>query len=217
MTQTRLFITWALHSPVTDPVAARLILEKMADATRVVFSDRHLCEMIRFGEKFVGMEPGARGNADSISNSSWSPILKPRKAEAADGFYGDAAGSYTGSSYVHDTYETHVERVEVDAGMEIGPKRKHPHMHVLLTIDHWSYVQLDTWLMSSLFEEMFRGEGKYGDKYRLLDASGLPFYTDQEFPYINVKLYPQDNWQEILANYVRKSANLNGIIARSGA
>jgi len=217
MTQTRLFITWALHSPVTDPVAARLILEKMADATRVVFSDKYLSQMLRFGQKLYGMEAGARGNADSISKATWVDILKPRKADAVDSFYGSDKGNNTGSSYLYDTYETHVERVQVDAGMEIGPKRKHPHMHVLLTVDHWSYLQLDTWHMSSLFEEMFRGVGEWGTKFKLLDASGLPLYTDQEFPYMNVKLYPQDNWQEILANYVRKSANLTGIVARLGA
>jgi len=173
--------------------------------------------MLRFGQKLYGMEAGARGNADSISKATWVDVLKPRKADAVDSFYGSDKGNNTGSSYLYDTYETHVERVQVDAGMEIGPKRKHPHMHVLLTVDHWSYVQLDTWHMSSLFEEMFRGVGEWGTKFKLLDASGLPLYTDQEFPYMNVKLYPQDNWQEILANYVRKSANLTGIVARSGA
>ena len=28
----------------------------------------------------------------------------------------------------------------------------------------------------------------------------------KENPYVDVKLYPQDNWKEILAAYVRKSA-----------
>ena len=40
----------------------------------------------------------------------------------------------------------------------------------------------------------------------LLDASGNHFYTDNENPHVMIKLYPQDNWQDVLAAYVRKSS-----------
>jgi hypothetical protein len=71
--------------------------------------------------------------------------------------------------------------------------------------------------MSATFEQMFRGMGDYSDgRFKLYDASGLPFYTDQEFPYIDIKLYPQDNWQDVIANYVRKSADLMSLVARAG-
>jgi hypothetical protein len=47
-------------------------------------------------------------------------------------FYGDGKGGKP--SYISESYETHVEKVSVDAGCEIGPQRKHPHMHILLTV-----------------------------------------------------------------------------------
>eukprot|EP00962_Isochrysis_galbana_P040280 scaffold14576_cov132-Isochrysis_galbana.AAC.4 len=215
LTQTRLFITWALHRPVTNEGEARAVLEKMRGAVEELFTDRHLSEMLRFGEKLVGTKPGERVVADSISRAQWATISAPRKADAQVYFYGGKGKEE--SSYLSDTYETHVEEVSVDAGCEIGPKRKHPHMHILLTVKHWSYMQLDTWHMSALFEAMFRGVGEWSDgRFKLWDASGLPFYTDQENPYINIKLYPQDNWQDIIANYVRKSSDLMSIVARTG-
>jgi hypothetical protein len=212
-TQTRLFITWAMHRPVTSESEARAILERMKAACHEAFDDQQLSQMLVFGQKLVGTKPGERGGADSISRARWERIQAPRKADAASSFYGNSSGT----SYVYDTYETHVEKVSVDAGCEIGPKRKHPHFHILLTVDHWSYVQLDTWHMSATFEQMFRGMGDYSDgRFKLYDASGLPFYTDQEFPYIDIKLYPQDNWQDVIANYVRKSADLMSLVARAG-
>jgi hypothetical protein len=215
LTQTRLFITWALHRPVTGEEEARAILERMRGAVEAAFTDRMLSEMLVFGQKLVGTKPGEKGDADSISRAQWEPITAPRKADAAAHFYGEKGAK--ASSYLSDTYETHVDEVSVDAGCEIGPKRKHPHLHILLTVKHWSYLQLDTWHMSAVFEAMFRGVGEWHDgRFKLWDASGLPFYTDQENPYLNVKLYPQDNWQEILANYVRKSSDLMSIVARAG-
>ena len=38
------------------------------------------------------------------------------------------------------------------------------------------------------------------------DSSGNLFYTDNENPYVDIKLYPQDNWNDIIAAYVRKNA-----------
>jgi hypothetical protein len=204
LTQTRLFITWALHRPVTGEGEARAILEKMRGAVESAFTDQMLSEMLVFGQKLVGTKPGERGAADSISRAQWKPITVPRKADAAVHFYGEKGAK--ASSFLLDTYETHIDEVSVDAGCEIGPKRKHPHIHILLKVKHWSYLQLDTWHMSAVFEAMFRGVGKWHDgRFKLWDASGLPFYTDQENPYINIKLHPQDSWQDIIANYVRKS------------
>ena len=42
-------------------------------------------------------------------------------------------------------------------------------------------------------------------KFRL-GTKDQPFYDDNENPYVDIKLYPQDNWQEIIAAYVRKNA-----------
>ena len=38
------------------------------------------------------------------------------------------------------------------------------------------------------------------------DNSGLRYYGDNESPWVDITLYPQDNWKDVLAAYVRKNA-----------
>ena len=42
----------------------------------------------------------------------------------------------------------------------------------------------------------------WGELFQLIDSSGNLFYTDNENPYVDIKLYPQDNWNDIIAAYV---------------
>ncbi len=207
--QSRLFITYSLHRPVTSEMEARLVMERMANAAHLVFGDdRYLSQLLVFGQKLVNFKRDATKPPDSLSSAHFGIIDKPRKKEAIATFY--AKGN--GSSYVFDTYETHVDKVEVDGGIEIGPQMKHPHFHILLTISHYSYVQIDYFKMNQYLELLFRGhdpmmtfpDNYVANNFKLLDASGGPFYTDNEHPYVDIRLYPQDNWQEVLAAYVRK-------------
>ena len=129
-----------------------------------------------------------------------------------------------------DTYDTHVDKCEVDGGIEIGPMMKHPHFHILLTINHWTYVQLDYFKMNHFLELLFRGQDVYNwfndngksvrERFMLYDASGDLFYTDNENPYVDIRLYPQDNWQDIITAYVRKGSTstsmMDAISARNG-
>ena len=197
MKQSRLFITYSLHRAITSELEGRHIMEKMADAAYELFgNDVFLAELLVFGYK-LKIE-----GSDTLSKARFTTIEKPNK-EDNDLFYADA----NGSSYVYDTYETHVESVELDGGIEIGPKRHHPHFHILLTVNHWSYIQLDYFKMNSYLEMMFKGTSeRWGDQYVLYDASGNHFYTDNENPYVKIKLYPQDNWEAVLSAYVRKSS-----------
>ena len=57
----------------------------------------------------------------------------------------------------------------------------------------------------------FQGEDRL--KYMLIDGAGLPFYTDNENPYIDIRLYPSDNWAEVVAAYVRKGADKESMMA----
>lgn len=216
MRQSRLFITYSLHRAVTSEFEARLIMERMADAAHELFgNDRNLSELLVFGYKLGGF--GARGETtDTISKAQFELIQAPNKKDAVLDFYGESGAS----SYVYDTYETHVEKVEVDGGIEIGPNRHHPHFHILITINHWSYVQIDYFKMNAYLELMFRGldplERGWGDRFQLKDASGGLFYTDNENPHVDIKLYPQDNWSDVIAAYVRKNAT-PGIMETLGA
>ncbi len=196
--QTRVFITYSLHRRIKSEETARLVMETMADAVRALFgNDEYMCELLLFGMRLVNT-----GKADTISQYRYEPITGARKEDTL--FYGDT----TGNSYLYDTYETHVNQVSVDAGCEIGPTYQMPHFHALVTIDHWSYVQVDTMRMKAMLEQMFKGTGRWSSdhSYVLLDEGGFPFYTDNENPYVDIRLFPSDNWAEVIAAYVRKTA-----------
>lgn len=206
MRQSRLFITYSLHRAVTSEHEGRLLMERMADAAHELFgNDANLSELLVFGYKLGGFS--ARGETtDTISKAQFELIQKPNKKDAVKDFYGEP----NASSYIYDTYETHIDSVDVDGGIEIGPNRHHPHFHILVTINHWSYVQIDYFKMNAYLEMMFRGldplHRGWGKRYKLLDASGGLFYTDNENPHVDIRLYPQDNWQDIINAYVRKNA-----------
>lgn len=234
MRQSRFFITYSLHRALSTDMEARMVLEKMADAVYEIFgNDRLLSELLVFG-----MYVRAVGQRDSVSQAEFVTILEPNKetqmfyggtsqrklltfqgaSRSGRGRGGGGRGrwnmpeqtSYDSTSYVHDTYETHVESVTLDAGVEIGPNRRHPHFHALVTVNHFSYVQIDYFKMKAYLEQMFRGVDPlgfgWGDRYILRDASGMLFYTDNENPHIDVRVHPQDNWQDVIAAYVRKNS-----------
>ena len=202
MEQSRLFITYALHRRISSEYEMRHVMERMADACRFVFGrDENLCKLVVFGQKLVSQRA-----TDTISRKSYAPITKTKKEEKMERFYGDERGN----SYLYDSYDTHVESAEVDVGVEIGPQIHHPHFHCILTLNHYSYVQIDTFRMRSMFEALFKGlpsglTGAVQEGMKLVDAAGLDFYTDNENPYIHIKPWPQDDWNDVLTAYVRKS------------
>ena len=205
MRQSRMFITYSLHRPINGEREGRVILERMRDALDTLFgNDRWLSELIVFGKMLKSFKIGTQ-TADNISKAMWGIIDKTNKASAMENFYGNNDRQEPRTSYVFDTYETHVDSVDVDAGCEIGPKMGHPHFHLLLTLNHFGYAQFDYFKMKTFLEIMFRGIPTFhgwGTKFKLPGN----FYGDNENPYVDIRLYPQDNWKEILAAYVRKNA-----------
>ena len=183
----------------------------MAEALHELFgNDKWLSEMLKFGLYIKNSNA-----ADSISSASWTTITKTNKEDAMAYFY----GLNNTSSYLWDTYETHIDKVEVDGGVEIGPKMGHPHFHLLLTINHYSYVQFDFFKMNTYLEIMFKGietfhnfGGAKNPQKFMLGSLDAPFYDDNEHPYVDIKVYPQDNWKEVLAAYVRKPSNSQNML-----
>ena len=215
--QSRLFITYSLHRAITSEDEGRFVLARMAAACDYVFgNETELAKLLVFGYKVVG--PPATGRAgpaapqsvvstDAISRGALQVIEKFRKQDKQFRFYGNGSKGHEDSSYTSDTYETHVESVIVDGGVEIGPQRHLPHFHVLLTVNHYSLVTLDYYRMAAMFEVLFKGKHEtLKDQFKLYDSSGGNFFTDNENAYVDVRLFPQDNWNTVIANYVRKSA-----------
>ena len=248
--QTRLFITYSLHRS-TRGMEAREILEKISNAIWATFgNDTVLANMLVFGKTLYNVNTNKKikkrtkeqmaaertmGQGDNLGGDYYSiaefrKITAPNKTEKLPEFYASAGAS----SYVSDTYETHVVDVDFEAGVEIGPKMKHPHFHILLTVNHYSYLQLDYFQLRYYLESLFVGspdpidklvsaeelndQDLLDSKYTLLDSSGLPFYTANENPWMDVKLYPQDNWEDILSAYVRKGSGgvIDAHVAHTG-
>jgi hypothetical protein len=213
--QSRLFITYSLHRPISSEGEGRIILERMADALYTLFgTDKWLSEMIVFGKMLKSMDVALQ-RGDNVSKAMWGIIDKTKKSEAMSGFYGSRDPKAPRTSYIYDTYETHIDKLEVDGGCEIGPKMGHPHFHLLLTMSHFSYVQFDYFKMNTFLEIMFRGIDTFHGWGKSYFLPG-PFYGDNENPYVDIRLYPQDNWKEILAAYVRKNA-IPSIVEVEGA
>ncbi len=210
-TQSRLFITYSLHRRVFSELEARAVLEKMANAIRLIFgNDSELCDFVIFGKKLKDQSDGT----DSVSLKQFVPIEKPNKQDKV--FYG-GFGNPVDSSYLYDTYQTHIELVTVDAGVEIGPTYHHPHFHVLVTFNHFTYLQIDTMHMKAKLEKLFKGVSinhqTDKDEYMLVDGRGLPFYTDNENAYTDIRVYPSDNWADVIAAYVRKGSDKESMMS----
>lgn len=220
--QSRLFITYSLHRAITGEDEGRFVLARMAAACDYLFgNETELAKILVFGHKVVGpLKQGRQGQqrakdkepvkeTDAISRGKMAVINGFRKKDQGT-FYGEGVET----SYIYDTYETHVESVTVDGGVEIGPQRHLPHFHVLLTVNHYSLLALDYYKMSGIFEQLFKGtHDTQKDRFMLYDSNGANFMTDNENAYVDVRLYPQDNWNTVIANYVRKSAVPNVLTA----
>ena len=196
--QSRLFITYSLHRAITGEDEGRFILARMAAACDYVFgNETELAKLLVFGYKVSGPPRGGREgkkqrqsvpDTDAISRGTLEVIQSFRKQDKQFRFYGKANADWEQSSYCADTYETHVESVIVDGGVEIGPQRHLPHFHILLTINHYSLVTLDYYRMNAVFEVLFKGKHEtMQDRFKLYDSSGGNFYTDNENAYVDVR------------------------------
>ena len=191
--QSRVFITYVLHRRATDDDHSLHICSRMANAVRTLFSDdNEVARLIRWGYKIV-RSVGEKGTSFSltVANKTKSEFDYPQ-------------------SYIHDEYDTHIKEVDVECGVEIGPQQRLHHFHCMCTITHWSKIQMDYFAMAAWLQDAFKGtthlDPETGEgRFYLKDQNGLPYYRDSEFPYIQVKLYPEDNYMDILSEYIKKT------------
>jgi hypothetical protein len=150
-------ITYSLHRPVNGTREGEDILLKMAGAVSALFgNDEWLSQMLKFGKKLASVQV-----TDNVGSTDWIPIEKANKSDKT--FYGgrkfvtvdDVTTNKVTNSYEYDTFDTHVDSVELDGGVEVGPKMGHPHFHVLLTLTHFTYLQFDYYTMKIFLEIMF--------------------------------------------------------------
>ena len=206
LVQSRFFITYSLHRPVNGKREGEDILLKMSSAVSALFgNDEWLSSMLVFGKKLARVQI-----TDNVGNVKWVPIEKANKSEKV--FHGGRKSNKVTNSYEYDTFDTHVVEVELDGGVEIGPRMGHPHFHLLLTMTHFTYLQFDYYSMKLFLEIMFKGQQTWhGFPPFMLGTPTDPFYGDNENPYVDLRLYPADNFLEVLHKYVRKNDALEKV------
>jgi hypothetical protein len=66
-------------------------------------------------------------------------------------------------------------------------------------------MQFDYYAMKYYLETLFKGLENPEGKLFMLGNDADPFYGDNENPYVDLRLYPADNFMEVLHKYVRKN------------
>lgn len=127
-----------------------------------------------------------------------------------------------GVNFGNDNYEDHVESVTSNVGVEYGPKTRRLHAHVLLTVKHYSRIFFDRQTAANRIVELMRGHsakmGKFysdewwgpeyaedGQKLVMRSRRMKPGRSQDRSLYVQVKLLPQTNLQDLLKLYISKT------------
>jgi hypothetical protein len=86
--------------------------------------------------------------------------------------------------------------------LELAPFTRFFHFHLALKLVHWSKLMFDYFRMNEWLEQAFKG--KLGAEFELRDLDGSLLYKDTERPHVDIKLLPQDDWDQILRDYRHK-------------
>ena len=91
-----------------------------------------------------------------------------------------------------------IKSVEWTSSVETGENYERLHVHIWLTVHHYSQVQINRPVISVMFKEFYNG---------LLNAH--PGFKAQlqckGRPYCNVKLLPTSDWAMVLRQYIHKA------------
>lgn len=184
MKQSKFFVTYVLHRPAVDDGSKghnEHVALQFARAVRRMTLDENLCTMVRFGYM---LKDGKRA------------LIEAKKQDAEDYKH----------SYTADTWASHMHYVTVDCGVEIAPQTRNFHFHMVLSFTHWSKLQLDTMQMGAWLERSFKGlHADENDNFFITDVNGQQWYSDADNPYIDLKLLAQDDFNEVIARYIRKT------------
>lgn len=222
MRQSNLWITFVLHRRATDDDHSGHIIAQFHRAMTHFFNtDDELRKCIRFNKKVIVEKGQLKGLVNAGSGARRQREQKNNEFDPLDDtdnpFILDELNPYIGTikgarkktdpfdwkkDYDDDTYDEHIESIKVNGGVEIGPTNRLYHFHVMVSIVHWSRIMFDYFIMSNWFLDAFAKDGRF----QILDQNGHPWIRESEAWYTQLKLYPQDDWDEVLRRYVRKQA-----------
>jgi hypothetical protein len=185
MKMTHLFITYVIHRRGTQRDHSREVMRRMRAAMMRMFgSSAILSEMVRFGMRVV---------QDNDGNWDVVEIAQAKKATNVDNHP---------ESYPNDQWLSHMDHFGSDGGLELAPFTRFFHFHLALKLVHWSKLMFDYFRMNEWLEQAFKG--RLGAEFELRDLDGSLLYKDTERPHVDIKLLPQDDWDQILRDYRHK-------------
>lgn len=98
--------------------------------------------------------------------------------------------------YREDRFIDVIEGCQFKGAVEVGDIMHRIHAHIMLTVYHYSQVQIEPQLLANLARQLFNANLPVGNPYRITAR-----------PHVHVRLLPQANWVEIIKGYVHKGMN----------
>ena len=106
------------------------------------------------------------------------------------------------NAFKEDRYGDIVSSVEWNHGIEYGPTLQRLHVHIWLTIHHYSQLQINMPQMQHAFKLIYNQEV---DKKFLGQQKLIKQFRMGARPYIQVKLLPCSEWAEVIKRYMQKA------------
>ena len=91
------------------------------------------------------------------------------------------------------------DEVGYEAKVEIGPELKRVHAHIMLTIVHYSQIQVWVQMLQQISRRVYNAE-----------VNDNPETKMTAMPFVHVKMLPQRMWNDIMRGYLRKGMQLSG-------
>lgn len=96
-------------------------------------------------------------------------------------------------AYRDDRFIDVIEGCQFRGAVEVGDIMHRIHAHIMLTVHHYSQVQIDPQLLAHLSRELYNANLPLGNPNRITAR-----------PHVHVRLLPQANWVDVIKGYVHK-------------
>ena len=104
--------------------------------------------------------------------------------------------------YGNDQWDTHIKTIEFNAGVERGPRNSMIHAHVMLRIEHFSQIQINSNYVARFIRDEYN---RQLDRYKGFDGVDKWKISKNALPYVQIKLLPQRDFADIIDLYIRKT------------
>jgi len=111
--------------------------------------------------------------------------------------------------YKYDKFADVIHKCEWKAAVEVGETLRRLHVHIWLTVNHYSQIQINMPMMQDMFREQYNSLARTSGYEADLRIRGRP--------YINVKLLPTSDWAMVMRQYIQKAMGTEGPIPENFA